>query len=466
MSKKIALIPIVCFIFISLISISIARCESFYMYDGGEKLPGDQHVQVIQSPDFGQLVVKFKQKSKIVANSLQSYAKRLFRGCLIIDIVLFAFAVILQRASVEEIFSKFCMMLLFAGFVWAVIINYNEWCDDIVNGFIDISTEIGSPGVNIMTPIEIGIKIFNQISFETAGPVDSVGLIIVGSVVLACFTMMTAQVILVQCESFIVMSAGMLLLGLGGLGITKDYAVSTMRYALSVAFKIFVMQLLLAIGMEFFNDFSIATNGQITMAMLGFYFAIAIIILRLVITIPDQAAGLINGSHVGSGHGMFATAAAVGSATASAIKTTLGGAAKTSKGVEAVYNAVKAGNAQHFQTAGQLSGGFGGAARNMWDAYRASIQNRDDHGRLGQRMSSQLKTAAATGERPQANSMPHSFMSSETNQAGSIGSSGVSGQSATSQTGPAPEVPTVDKQSVRRHASDAAAATQNHENQD
>lgn len=461
MKSKIRIV--VCFILLFL-PFSNGYCDSPNF--GGDTTYTETTEQAVNTPKFSNLVQKFHEKSGVIAGMLQPYAKRIFRYCLVIDIVLFAIAASMQRASFEEIFSRFLLMLMFAGFVWTVIGYYQEWCNHIVNGLLEMSISFGAPPIN-QSPLDLGIAVYNRISFTTAGPVDSIGIIIISSVVLACFALMTAQIILVNCESFLVMAAGMLLLGFGGLGILKDYAISTMRYAFAVAFKLFVMQLLLALGMEFFNDFAATTSfTDINLAVLGFYLATVIILLRLVMTIPDQAAGLINGSHVGSGHGMFATAAAVGSATASAIKTTLGGAAKTSKGAEAVYNAVKAGNAQHFQTAGQLSGGFGGAARNMWDAYRASIQNRDDHGRLGQRMSSQLKTAAATGERPQANSMPHSFMSSETNQAGSIGSSGVSGQSATSQTGPAPEVPTVDKQSVRRHASEAAAATQHHENQD
>ena len=74
---------------------------------------------------------------------------------------------------------------------------------------------------------------------------------------MACFALMTAQIVLIKCEAYIAMNAAVLLLGFGGSSLLKEYAINTMRYALSVAFKLFVMQLVLGIGMSFISDFNI-----------------------------------------------------------------------------------------------------------------------------------------------------------------------------------------------------------------
>ena len=60
---------------------------------------------------------------------------------------------------------------------------------------------------------------------------------------MACFALMTAQIVMIKCEAYIAMNAAVLLLGFGGSSLLKEYAINTMRYALSVAFKLFVMQL-------------------------------------------------------------------------------------------------------------------------------------------------------------------------------------------------------------------------------
>jgi type IV secretion system protein TrbL len=224
--------------------------------------------------------------------------------------------------------------------------------------------------------------------------------------ILICFALMTAQIILIKCESFLVINAATLLLGFGALGFLKEYALNTMRYALSVAFKLFVMQLLIGIGLKFFDDLTAISSEALSLDVLGIYVVAAIILMRLTITIPDAAAGIINGSHSGGGHGMFATAAGVAAAVYTGMKAFGGTSKGVSKGVQAVMNAHKAGNLQSAASGGAMRGGAAGTFRNLYQANRASVHDKDSHGGVGSRMSAQLKTAAATGERPRATNMP------------------------------------------------------------
>lgn len=85
----------------------------------------------------------------------------------------------------------------------------------------------------------------------------------------------------------------------GGGGIFRDYAINTMRYALAVTFKLFVLQLLMGLGVQFLD--TLKANTEFTMTDFCILTAVAIILFALVKSIPDVCAGIIQGSHVGSG---------------------------------------------------------------------------------------------------------------------------------------------------------------------
>ena len=58
---------------------------------------------------------------------LRGYALFLFTTTLIIEVCLFGIRMALQQSNIAEILGQFIMLLLFAGFIAAVIINYQEW---------------------------------------------------------------------------------------------------------------------------------------------------------------------------------------------------------------------------------------------------------------------------------------------------------------------------------------------------
>ena len=94
------------------------------------------------------------------------------------------------------------------------------------------------------------------------------------------------------------------------------YAVNAIRYVLAVAFKLFVMQLVLGVGIAFIEGFSTSTAElQDIFVVIG----ASVVLLALVKSLPDVCAGIINGSHVSSGAALTASAAAVGGAAIGAV---------------------------------------------------------------------------------------------------------------------------------------------------
>ena len=338
------------------------------------------------------ITTKFSSQASIYGKSLKIYAERLFYWCLILDTALLGIRVALKRDDITSILKQFIFILLFAGFIFSVIKNYDVWSMNLINGLKNIGNGIGGQDLTT-TPFKTGIEIVRKILDATSAwsPVDSLGYLFIGCIIMACFALMTAQIVMIKCEAYIAMNAAVLLLGFGGSSLLKEYAINTMRYALSVAFKLFVMQLVVGIGMSFVNDFTSTDTELFDLLVL---IGAAVVLLALVKTIPDVCAGIINGSHTGNGGSLMSTGAMVAGVGIAAGAAAAGGSASLARGVGSVRAAVQMAGYEGKTGWGKL----GGAARNLMNANSAARRDQNAWGSIGQRMNSHLKEGRDTAE--------------------------------------------------------------------
>ena len=177
-------------------------------------------------------------------------------------------------------------------------------------------------------------------------------------ITIVCFCLITAQVIFIKCEAFVAMLAACILLGFGTLSIMRDYAVNVLRYILAVAFKLFVMQLVIGIGYSFLKE---AVTPQADLPSVCVIIGASIVLLALVKSLPDTVAGIIQGSHIGSGMALQSTAAAVGGAM-------IGGAVGAAAGANNVRLASQLASEQGKTGMGMVTGTAGNLASAGLDA--------------------------------------------------------------------------------------------------
>lgn len=280
-----------------------------------------------------EIVAKFKSLTDQWMGTAIEYAKKLFFWCLVLEIAYLGIRAALGASEIGETFKNFVMVVLAAGFFLAVINNYQEWSWNLINGLNAIASEMGTvSGVNSEditsdNPFKVGFSLASGL-WDKASSVWDPGLIIIifitSLIVLICFALITAQVILIKCEAMVALLAACILLGLGASKFFREYAINVMRYVVSVAFKLFVMQLVLGLGFTFIASIKSSENvnfSEITVAI-----CVSIILLALVKSLPDVVAGIINGSHVGSGGALLQTAAAVGAVAGGAAMAGMAGA--------------------------------------------------------------------------------------------------------------------------------------------
>lgn len=245
---------------------------------------------------------------------LQGYARSLFWLLVSIDLVLIVGPLVLRNASLGEIFEALVKFVLVVGFFASLLIFSVEWSGAIVNSFRQAGATAAGVGM-VLAPGDmfgLGVDLAYTVSdVNTLNPGVAVSVAISAAIILLCYTFIAAFMALTLVESYIVINAGVLFMGLGGSKFTREYAVSIMRYALSVGAKLFVLTLIVGLVLQSARQWQLAYHHDNTSmwTMVG----LALVCALLSKTIPDLIQSLINGVSSGGG-GVLGGMAAAGMA--------------------------------------------------------------------------------------------------------------------------------------------------------
>lgn len=343
----------------------------------------------------------FKNGAAAWEGTLASYAMGLFGLLVAVEVTFTLIKLGLKGADMTEFGSELINRMMFVGFFSWLLTNSSTFARAIIDslrqaGNVASSAGGGTAGIAPSDLFDAGVNmataIFSShVDLSMAGIGQFIALCIAGLIVCACFALIAAFMIVALVESYIVVSAGVILMGFGGSRWTKDFAVKTLTYAVSVGAKLFVMQLIAGLGESIVKSQAAAlqtgtavTSPADVLVLLGF----GVVMLALVKTIPDAVQGLINGASVGNGGGL-AAAGMVGAA-AGAVAGGMAG------GVAALMGASKLAGAQ--AAAGTGPGGLGGMMQNLGSAAAADVGarlgGRARGGSMGGRMGHQMQQQA------------------------------------------------------------------------
>lgn len=315
------------------------------------------------------IVNEFASKTNRWTTISQKYARLIFYWCAILEIAWLGIKMALGASDLRETIKNFCITIFTCGLFLAVINNYSEWSYKIINGMLSISAEMGEIQNSSDNVFKMGLDLCKQvweiiptIVYTEIGTIF--GMVIALFITIVCFCLITAQVIFVKCEAYIAMLAACILVGFGASSFMRDYAINVLKYILAVAFKLFVMQLVIGIGYSFMKE---AISPKADLATICIIIGVAIVLLALVKQLPDTVAGIIQGSHVSSGQALTSTVTAMGAGL-------MGAGLAMGAGMANVGRAAQAAKAEGAQG---VRGIMKGTASNLWNATRESMHNKD-----------------------------------------------------------------------------------------
>jgi type IV secretion system protein TrbL len=202
-------------------------------------------------------------------------------------------------------------------------------------------------------------------------PIDSLGFLIAAFIIMICFALIAAMMLLIYVQAYIILNAGVILLGFGGCSFTNNITLKYFQGALSTGVKLFVMILIVGLGQTVLQSW-IVTFSVVTTKQICLFIGAAIVLLALVKAVPDMVGDLINGFSWGAGQplGQMASGAARTAAAAA-----VGGVVAAGGGYMAVKEAAKLHGVQ--SSAGTGSGNaFTGTMKNLGSAAVQDMKGR------------------------------------------------------------------------------------------
>ena len=307
-------------------------------------------------------------KYKSVASTWQSVlldnALWLF-WCLVTISMVFTFALLLlKKADISEFFSEFVKFTIFTGFYLWLLRNAVSIGGSIIKSLGQLAAK--ASGINdTPTPssiVDIGFGIFAKILDQGSfwSPIDSAIGILIGLVILVVIALVAINMLLLLITSWVLLYAGIFLLGFGGSKWTSDIAMNYYKTVLSISVQIFTMVLIVGIGKSFIDEYYLSMSDSLNFSELSVMLIAAIILLYLTNKLPSVMSGIITGASVGStGIGNFAAGAALGAAAAAAAgmgvaaKAFGGGMANIGGGAKAIMEALKSGEGSESSGGGE-----------------------------------------------------------------------------------------------------------------
>jgi type IV secretion system protein TrbL len=362
------------------------------------------HAQSINTLD--QIVDQFRARSAGWEGTLRSFALGTFGILATIELAWSAIRMAFRNADASEWLAEIVNQILFLGFFLALLENSVTWGQAIVDSFRHAASAAGGSGVAPSNVFAAGVslagKVMSQMSFWSPGA--SIALVIAGLVIEVCFALIAAFMVLALVESYLIISMGVILMAFGGSRWTNDFAVSTVRYTVSVGAKLFVMQLLVSIGAGLITDWA-NTFNDVTANSLCILVGCTIVLLALVKVLPETMQRIVNGSSMASSSALVGATAAVSGAVGAASLGMLGAGPTVGNAVRLAGSQVDAADAKAAEATGgeapqrsrigRAAAMTGYAARNLASAPLSDIGRRlsgqhPRHGLATWRMSADL----------------------------------------------------------------------------
>ena len=347
------------------------------------------------------MIGKFQSSSTAWRGPLLSIATSLFWLLATIQFAWSMIGLAFRTTDFNTWISTIVTQIMFIGFMYWLLLNAATFAEAIVNSFRQAAGQ--ASGYSFFTPSDFFIQawalvknIYDQTSLLE--PANSLGLIIAGIIIMICFALICAFLVLALVEMYIVISASVLLMGFGGTQWTKDYAIRALQYAVSVGAKLFILQLIAGLGLELMNSWMSNTDPKSFEDILGII-GCSVILLALTKVIPEIVQGIINGTSIASGGALTSAVAAVSGAAAGAAVATAGQSSAVSSSFKLASEQLKSSNADGGSpTVGGQRGSMLGLISQAGKNYAGGLAS-DLGGRLTGQTSSKQTTGTSLGGR-------------------------------------------------------------------
>jgi type IV secretion system protein TrbL len=184
-------------------------------------------------------------------------AQGLFWVLVAIELVWSAMWWVIDREDGLTVVTALLRKVVAVGFFYALLLSGNTWIPAVISGFRQAGSAASRlPDLNPTGVFDQGLALANAIlnAVEGLGLLEglfpSLVAVFTALIVVVAFAIIAAQLLVALVESFIVIGAGILLIGFSGSRWTKFFTDRYLSYVASVGVKLFVLYLIMGVGVS------------------------------------------------------------------------------------------------------------------------------------------------------------------------------------------------------------------------
>ncbi len=251
-------------------------------------------------------------------NAIKVYAMRLFGLLMLVDFSWSTIVWVMDKQEVPDIVWALVRKCFSFGFFAGLLRFSDTWVPAIIDSLRQIGQEVGethaTPDGVVYKGYEVATGVFRLVDKLNLTETIVVGIpvIFVALVIFAAFLVVAAQLLVTLIESYLVVGAGVILLGFGGSRWTTEFATKYLQHAFGTGLKLMMLYLVIGAGQTIVTGMVIDANHliQSMLAMLG----IAAVYAYLAIHVPKLAGAMMSGSPAMTAGDLASTAITVGAA--------------------------------------------------------------------------------------------------------------------------------------------------------
>lgn len=282
---------------------------------------------------FDNIALSYQNKAKSWEAGLRQIAQGLFGSLAVISIAWTFIKIALQKDDFKAFIPTVTLQILTLGFFAFLVEQGPTVATWTIASFEKSANIVGntgslSPSKIVVNGFECIFRIMEKIADMDAMDSLAVGLPLMFCGILLCFAFVGVAILylVTLIESYFVMYGGIIMLGFGALPWTREIPKNYLIYAINVGVKLFVMNLVAAIGIEFSSDWpGLVRDSDIDAIMHVTLYLVsgAFVFLAVAWKVPGIAGALSSGGlNFNAGDLMGTTAAAAGAgATVGAVAT-------------------------------------------------------------------------------------------------------------------------------------------------
>lgn len=326
----------------SIVKYALAGLITFWAFPAIAAISGDGLLNDVTT--------RFLTQSATWGATITSYASWLFWTLALISMVWTFGMLALRKADLGDFFAEFVRFTVTTGFFWWLLSNGPQMAIAIVDSLRQIgATAGGLPNtITPSSPISIGFDIVKKAfaGLSWVHPIDNLAIILISLAVVLCMAIVAANLLIALVTAWVMVYAGVFILGFGGARWTSDMAVSYFKTMLGIGLELMTMILLVGIATSVIDGFYTQLDGSSVYELL-LVFCVCAVLALLINKIPGRVAALAGGGSGASiGAGSVMGAAAMGAAAAASAGTALAaGGASIAGGTQALMAAFSKANA-------------------------------------------------------------------------------------------------------------------------